>query len=235
MNPAPLLAGQRVLVVGAGGIGRAIIDGVLSVGGQPVVGSRRPVSDQDAASPAEQVVIDLADEASIASALGEAGPVDHIVSTASASAGGAVTDLDAAAIQAAVAAKLSGPLLLAKHAAPLLPDHGSMTFFSGVVAWRPGAGQTVMAMTNGGLAHLGAALAVELAPRRVNVISPGIVDSGLWDGRPDRDAFFDRTARTLPARRIGRPEDVAGAVLHAMTNPFMTGSVLHVDGGGRWA
>jgi NAD(P)-dependent dehydrogenase (short-subunit alcohol dehydrogenase family) len=93
-----------------------------------------------------------------------------------------------------------------------------------------------MAMTNGGLAHLGAALAVELAPRRVNVISPGIIDSGMWDRLgDDRDAFFTRIASTVPARRVGQPQDVAQAVLFVMTNPFVTGSVLHVDGGGRWA
>jgi NAD(P)-dependent dehydrogenase (short-subunit alcohol dehydrogenase family) len=179
--------------------------------------------------------MDLDDESCVAAALTDAGPLDHVVSTAGAAANGPVSDLDIGAVDRAVRAKLGGAILLAKHAAPRLPDHGSLTFFSGFVAWRPRSGQAVMAMTNGGLAHLAPALAVELAPRRVNVISPGVVDTGLWDGLgPDREAFFERTAETTPARRVGRPRDVARAVLLAMTNTFITGSVLHVDGGARW-
>lgn len=233
-----LLDGQRVLVLGTGGIATELAATVASAGGEPVVAGR---GSQRAAAVAAQVggravTLDLGDEDSVVAALAAAGPLDHVVSTASASANGPVTDLDLAAVDRAVRAKLTGAILLAKHAAPRLPEHGSLTFFSGVVAWRPGPGQAVTAMTNGGLAHFGAALAVELAPRRVNVISPGIIDSGLWDGLGDeRDAFFARVARTVPARRIGRPRDVAQAVLLLLTNPFMTGSVLHVDGGGRWA
>jgi NAD(P)-dependent dehydrogenase (short-subunit alcohol dehydrogenase family) len=231
------LDGRRVLVLGTGGVGADIAAIVGEAGGTPVVAGRDAGRAAQTAAPlgAPSVTMDLEDEGSVVAALAEAGPLDHVVSTASAAANGPVTELDLSAVDRAVRAKLGGAILLAKHAAPRLPEHGSLTFFSGFVAWRPGAGQAVMAMTNGGLAHLGAALAVELAPRRVNVISPGVVDSGLWDGLgEDRDAFFARTAATTPARRVGRPRDVAQAVLLAMTNSFITGSVLHVDGGVRW-
>jgi NAD(P)-dependent dehydrogenase (short-subunit alcohol dehydrogenase family) len=231
------LYGQRVLVLGTGGIGADVAAMVAEAGGTPVVAARdaQRAAQVAAALGAPSVTLDLEDEGSVLAALAEAAPLDHVVSTAGAAANGPVTDLELAAVDRAVRAKLGGAILLAKHAAPRLPDHGSLTFFSGFVAWRPRAGQAVMAMTNGGLAHLAPALAVELAPRRVNVVSPGVVDSGLWDGLgEDRDAFFARTAATTPARRIGQPRDVAQAVLLAMTNSFITGSVLHVDGGARW-
>ncbi|MFK0220455.1 SDR family oxidoreductase [Streptomyces vinaceus] len=91
-----------------------------------------------------------------------------------------------------------------------------------------------MATTNGALAFLVEALAVELAPLRVNAVSPGIIDSGAWDrlGK-DKAAFLRGVADRNPARRTGTPDDVVRAVLYAIGNPFVTGTVLHVDGGAR--
>jgi len=232
------LEGRRVLVIGTAGIGRAVAAEILRAGGEPVLAGRDGDRAAAAAEPlgARSLAIDVGDERSVAAGLQTVGPVDHVVSTAGAATKGPVLDLAVEDVERAVRAKLTGALLLAKHAAAVLPDDGSLTFFSGVVAWRPSAGLAVMAMTNGGLAHLGPALAVELAPLRVNVVSPGIVDSGAWDGLGDeRDAFLARTARANPARRVGAPRDVARAVLAAVTNPYITGSVLHVDGGGRFA
>lgn len=91
-----------------------------------------------------------------------------------------------------------------------------------------------MATTNGAVSFLAAALAVELAPIRVNAISPGIIDSGAWDALgAARDDLFRDTAARVPARRVGQPADVASAALLALTNPFLTGTTLHVDGGSR--
>ena len=93
-----------------------------------------------------------------------------------------------------------------------------------------------MAATKGAVSFLAQALAVELAPIRVNALSPGIVDSGAWDGMgADRDRFFADTAARNPARRVGQPADISSAALLALTNPFLTGTTLHVDGGGRLA
>ena len=92
------------------------------------------------------------------------------------------------------------------------------------------------ATTNGALAFLVQALAVELAPIRVNAVSPGIVDSGAWDAFGERkDAFMQGVAERVPAGRVGTPEDVVQAVLYAISSTFVTGTVLHVDGGGRLA
>ena len=91
-----------------------------------------------------------------------------------------------------------------------------------------------MATTNGAVAFLVEALAVELGPVRVNAISPGIVDSGTWDGMGDaKDGFLADTAKRNPAGRVGSPADVAAAALLVLTNPYVTGTTIHVDGGGR--
>jgi NAD(P)-dependent dehydrogenase (short-subunit alcohol dehydrogenase family) len=68
----------------------------------------------------------------------------------------------------------------------------------------------------------------------VNVISPGWVDTPIWDQLGmDKQAAFSELAKRLPARRIGAPDDIAQAFVSVMRNGFITGTVLHVDGGHR--
>ncbi|MDQ1203226.1 MULTISPECIES: SDR family oxidoreductase [unclassified Rhodococcus (in: high G+C Gram-positive bacteria)] len=233
------LQNTRILLVGgSSGIARRIAKDALAAGAEVVLGSRRPEALADTVaelgSGASAVHLDLDDESSIAAAVTTLGPLDHVVSLAANHANGPVADLDRAAVERAFAAKVVGPILLAKHFAPTLRDGGSFVFFSGVAAWKPAPGLAVMATTNGAVAFLAEALAVELAPLRVNAVSPGIVDSGAWDGMGDgKQAMFDATAAKNPARRVGRPDDVSAAVLLALTNGFVTGTTLHVDGGGR--
>ncbi|GGG24554.1 short-chain dehydrogenase [Rhodococcoides trifolii] len=230
---------MRVLLIsGASGIGRSIASAVIDGGGEVVLAGRHRDS-LDAAvaelgSGASAVTIDLGDESSIARAAATIGPVDHIVSLAADHANGPITALDASAVRNAFDAKVIGPILLAKHFSPQVRDGGSFLFFSGVAAWKPAPGLSVMATTNGAVAFLAEALAVELAPTRVNALSPGIVDSGAWDSMgAGKDALFADTARTNPARRVGQPSDIASAAMSLLTNTFVTGVTLHVDGGGR--
>jgi NAD(P)-dependent dehydrogenase (short-subunit alcohol dehydrogenase family) len=76
-------------------------------------------------------------------------------------------------------------------------------------------------------------LALELAPTRVNAVSPGVIDTPWWDGLPAavKGEVFDEQTRTLPAGRVGRPDDVARAVLFLAESDFVTGTVLVCDGG----
>jgi NAD(P)-dependent dehydrogenase (short-subunit alcohol dehydrogenase family) len=227
--------GTKVLLVGGrSGIGQAIAADILAAGGRVVLAGRRGADGiARALGPgADAVTIDLADEKSIAAAAAEVGPVDHVVSLAADHANGPVTGLDVEKVREAFDAKVIGPILLAKHFASSIRPGGSFLFFSGVAAWKPAPGLAVMATTNGAVAFLAEALAVELAPVRVNAVSPGIVDSGAWDGE-GKDAFFAATAEKNPAGRVGQPSDVSAAVLMALSNTFVTGTTLHVDGGGR--
>ncbi len=231
------LAGQDLLIVGGGsGIARALAADAVAEGASVTLAGRDP---QRLAPGAAQVGaatarIDLTDEGSIAAFAATSGPLDHVVSLAAAPANGPVGELDRDAVHTAFDAKVVGPLLLAKHLAPLV--RGSFLLFSGVAAWRPAPGRSVMATTNGAVAFLARALAVELAPVRVNALSPGIVDSGQWDRLGDgKDAFLAATAAANPARRTGTPAQLSAAARSLLTNPFVTGTTLHVDGGGRLA
>ncbi len=230
------LAGRTVLVVGrAGGIARAVTLAVRAAGGAVVVAGRDPealaAAYDDPGISAERV--DLTDEGSVAALAGRLGRVDHVVSAASARARGAVGDLDHAAVLTALAVKVAGPILLAKHFAPRMPADGSFVLFSGSSSRRPAAGMLAVAATNGAVDVVARSLAVELAPIRVNAVSPGTIDTGAYDGLGDqrKAALFATRAATSPARRIGVAADVAGAVVYALTSTFVTGTVLDVDGG----
>ena len=129
--------------------------------------------------------------------------------------------------------KVIGPAMLAKHLAPHMNEGGSFVLFSGVNAFKINIGYLGVAITNGAVDFLTRSLAVELAPIRVNTISPGVIDTGAWDslGEDGKRDYFEHVSATNPTRRIGTPDDVADAVLFAMTNTFLTGVTLKVDGG----
>jgi NAD(P)-dependent dehydrogenase (short-subunit alcohol dehydrogenase family) len=126
--------------------------------------------------------------------------------------------------------------MLAKYFAPQINPGGSFVLFSGVHAFKLNVGYLGVGITNGAVDFLTRWLAVELAPTRVNAISPGVIDTGAWDSlgngvNSGKQEYFKHIADSNPARLIGTPDDVAGAVLFAMTNTFMTGMTLKVDGG----
>ncbi|MEU8514599.1 SDR family oxidoreductase [Kitasatospora sp. NPDC048722] len=233
--------GRRFVVVGAGSrTGQALAKAASAAGATVVLAGPDPRKLEwtagELSGPSEVIALDLTDERSIAGFADAVGRFDHLVSTAAVPANGPLEDLQLEDVQRAFAAKVIGPLLLAKHLAGQVSENGSFTFFSGVAAWRPAPSRTVMATTNGALAFLVQALAVEIAPVRVNAVSPGIVDTGSWDGLgSDKEAFLRGVAERNPARRVGSTEDLVKAVFYAVDNPYVTGTVLHVDGGGRLA
>jgi NAD(P)-dependent dehydrogenase (short-subunit alcohol dehydrogenase family) len=233
MTTAAGLKGKQVVIVAGGsGIGRQLAQDAVDQGALVTITGRSADAVQAVADSIEgsvaTAVVDLGNEESIVTRRDVV--VEHLISLANAPVKGPVEKLEREAITRAFDAKVIGALLLVKHLRPV----GSVTLFSGIVGWRPRPGTVVTATTNGAVAFLAQALAVELAPVRVNAVSPGIVDSGAWDGMgADRDTMFAGVAAKNPARRIGSPQDISQAVLSAITNPFMTGTVLHLDGGAR--
>jgi len=231
------LQGQRVLVVGRGsGIARAVTLAARDAGAK-VIAAGRDKDTLTAAYAGEPAIstetVDLTDEASIA-ALGEQfGSVDHVVSTASARARGRLAELDRDAIRRSFDTKVIGPLMLAKHLAARMNEGGSLTLFSGVAAAKIAVGTLGVAITNGAADTLARSLALELAPIRVNAISPGVIDTGAWDalGEQGKADYFAGMSARNPARRIGTADDIANGVLFAMPSTFLTGQTLHIDGG----
>ncbi|WP_336723653.1 SDR family oxidoreductase [Cellulosimicrobium cellulans] len=231
------LDAKRVLLVGgASGIGREIGRRAAADGAEVIVAGRHPEI-VTVPQGGRSIVLDLGDEGSIERAAYRLGAVDCVVVLAADHANGPVETLDADRVRRALDAKVVGPILLAKHFAPSMPKDGVIVLFSGVAASRPIADLVVMATGNRAAEGLADALAIELAPIRVVSISPGIVDSGAYDsmGEAAKSRFLDTVAASNPVGRVGSPGDIAQVVMLALTNPYLTGTTLHVDGGGRVA
>jgi NAD(P)-dependent dehydrogenase (short-subunit alcohol dehydrogenase family) len=233
---AASLKDRTVLVVGRdGGIARAVALAARDAGASVVAAGRNQAALESAYDGLRitDEYVDLTDEASV-DALGlRLGTVDHVVSTASARARGRVADLDREAVRLAFDTKVIGPIMLAKHLALRMPQDGSFVFFSGATAVKPEIGTLAVAATNGAVDTVIRSLALELAPIRVNAVSPGVIDTGAWDGlgKQAKAEYFTDTAARNPARRIGTLDDVAEAVLFALTSTFLTGVTLGIDGG----
>jgi NAD(P)-dependent dehydrogenase (short-subunit alcohol dehydrogenase family) len=154
-----------------------------------------------------------------------------------ASGAGAIADLDLELLRGAFEAKLFGHLTGVQAALPHLSRDGSITFIGAISARTGIPATTGLAAVNGAVESVVKPLAVELAPIRVNAVSPGVVDTPWWNGMPadQRETYFASTAAALPVGRIGQPDDVAQAIVLAATNPNVTGTVIECDGGARLA
>lgn len=212
------LAGQTVLVLGGRHLGAAIAEAATDEGAKVHVASHRPGG----------LHIDLRDEATIAAAAAALGPVDHLVNTAAAPHAVPIRELDRDQTVDAFTAKVIGPLLLAKH----FTIRRSLLLFSGQVGWRPARGSVVTGVTNGAASFAAQHLAAELAPVRVNALSPGIIDSGVWDGKGDgKPDFLANAAQRTLVGRTGTVTDVTDAVLWLLQAEFLTGETIHLEGG----
>ena len=235
---------ETVLVVGgSSGMGLSLARSLLADGCAVVIAGRSSGRLAQARATlaevgdARVIVADITRENDVIRLFGECGPLDHIVSTAADIEGAyaLLPDLELAAARRVFDSKFFGPWLLAKHGSARLAPHGSITFTSGIAAYRPAPRGSIVAGVNGALASLAYALAVELAPIRVNVVSPGWVDTPIWQhvAGGDAPARLDAMAQKLPVGRIGRPDDIADGIRFLMRNGYATGSVLHLDGGHR--
>jgi NAD(P)-dependent dehydrogenase (short-subunit alcohol dehydrogenase family) len=244
MNSSNSKKTERALVVGgSSGMGLALARSLLADGAEVTIVGRseaRLVEARKNLPNSERllaIAADVTQEDQVARLFERTGQFDHIVTTA-ADIDGAYQPLPALEIAAAIRvvhSKFLGPLLLAKYGAPVLWPTGSITFTSGIAAYRPAPCGSVVAAINGALASLAAALAVELGPIRVNVVSPGWVDTPIWRfvAGDAKAATLDAMAKRLPVGRIGQPDDIADAIRFLMRNGFVTGTVLHVEGGHR--
>lgn len=238
------LAKQKVVVVGgSSGIGFGVARAALAAGAAVVIAGRSEEKLRHASQSLggqkglQTLTVDMTDESSVARMFDTAGPFDHLVSTAGTPPpGDPVGRIDLEVARAFIDNKLLGAIALAKHAVKTLKSGGSMTFTSGINKDRPpNPGGAVVTSVAGSLGYLAHALALELAPTRVNIVSPGWVDTPMWDelvGPAKVDVLAQMAAR-LPSRRIATADDVARAYLYLMDSAFTTGETIHIDGGQR--
>jgi NAD(P)-dependent dehydrogenase (short-subunit alcohol dehydrogenase family) len=236
---AMTLEGQRIVVLGgSSGIGLAVAQVAAREGASLVIASSRKARIDGALAtlPAgtEGHVLDLANTEQTQALFARLGPFDHLVFTAGETlqlGSLATTDIDAARLFFTL--RYWGAYCAAKYGSGSLRKGGSIVFTSGIAGQRPHAGWSLGASICAAMEGLTRALAVELAPIRVNIVSPGVVQTPLWlnMAETDRAALYQQTADRLPVGHVGEPAEIAEAYLYLMRQTYSTGQVLVVDGG----
>jgi NAD(P)-dependent dehydrogenase (short-subunit alcohol dehydrogenase family) len=226
-----------VIIGGSSGIGLETARLALVQGARVTIASRSEEKLRNAKAQLggniTSYVLDSTQEIQVKDFFDTVGALDHLAVTAAETSGGAFLTTDTAQERQMFENKFWGQYYAAKYGAPKISPTGSITLFSGVVAFKSMIGSATLGAINAAVANLGKTLSLELAPIRVNVVSPGIIDTPARSKMPVdmRDSFYNGVASKLPVHRIGQAEDVAKGVLYLITNGFVTGTVLHIDGG----
>jgi NAD(P)-dependent dehydrogenase (short-subunit alcohol dehydrogenase family) len=226
-----------VIIGGSSGIGLATANAALTNHADVIItGRSRDRLDsavRELGAHVRAIALDSTDEAGTRAMFNDIAHVDHIF----VSAGGVTPDkalsVDVAAMRPAIDVRLWGAIYAAKYARPRMTAGGSITFMSGTSAFRPLLGAAVGTASCAAVEGLARALAVDFAPIRVNAIRPGIIDTPLIDsfmGGENKAANVSNYTKRIPLKRMGRPEEVADAVLFLMKNEYMNGTTLVIDG-----
>lgn len=230
--------GRVVVLGGSSGIGLATVKRLAGTGYEVIATGRDADKLRAAAAGIEGPIrieaFDGTQRESLERFFNSAGTVDHLVIALSGGEGaGPFRELDLTALRRGFEAKFWPHVQAAQAALPALRKGGSITFLTAISARIANPGTSGLAAINGAIEAMVPVLARELAPTRVNAVSPGVVETPWWNALPDdaRQKFFAQHASELPVARVGQPDDVAQAVAYLIGNGYTTGSILECDGG----
>lgn len=232
------LAGQRVAVIGgSSGIGLAVARAAAVHGADVFVGSRDPSRGGLALNGAIAAAIDVTDEASVNGFFDALGSLHHLVCTAASGFPPGLFRAPEEDVRGLMESKFWGQYRCARAAAPILAAGGSITFTSGIRSRRPARGTEAFTVVNTAVEGMARALALELAPVRVNVVAPGTVETPVFDFMPPeaREKRLRAAADHTTVGRVGQPPEIAEVFLMCMVNGFLSGAVIDADGGGMCA
>jgi NAD(P)-dependent dehydrogenase (short-subunit alcohol dehydrogenase family) len=230
-----MLAGKKVVVVGgSSGIGLSTAELARKEGAEVIIASRNAERLKAAADRigATAIPTDVTNDDSVVNLFRAAGPVDHVVVTAAQLRSGPFKTVSMEDVRVTMEGKFWGAWRCARAAE--IRQGGSLTLVSGFLSIRPRPNSAIVGSANGALESLTRSLALELAPVRVNCVSPGIIDTPIRAAMPEaaRKDMLAKIAAGLPAGRVGLAEDIARQIHAFMLNGFATGSIVYIDGGG---
>lgn len=226
--------GKKALVFGGtSGIGLATAQQLAEGGADVVAISREP---SKAGNPGEGITLekcDVRDREGMQALLERLAPYDILISAATGGerAAGPFLKMDMDGYQNSFD-KLWGYANVVRYGADYLPDNGAIVLVSGSPARRTKAGQIAIGSVGGAVEAFVRGVAPELAPRRINVVAPGAIDTPMMplEGAAREEAYKRSTANNL-IPRAGTADEVAQAIMLVVTNDFMTGTTVDVDGG----
>lgn len=228
------LAGKKVVVIGgSSGIGLATAELASKEGADVVITSRSAAKLEPVAERLKVTAIaaDVTSDESVAELFRRTGPVDHVVLTAAQLRTGPFKTVAMEDVRATMEGKFWGAWRVAREAE--IRAGGSLTLVTGFLSVRPRPNSAIISAANGALESLARALALELAPVRVNAVSPGVIDTPIRAAMPEaaRKEMLAKTAAALPVGRVGMADDIARQIASFMANGFATGSIVYIDGG----
>jgi NAD(P)-dependent dehydrogenase (short-subunit alcohol dehydrogenase family) len=235
---------KRIVILGGtSGIGLAVAQASLNEGALVSVASDRQKSVDKACADLgarfsanfQVQAVNVAREDALKDFFERVGAFDHLVFTAGENVPlGPIADKNLNDARERFEIRFWGAFASAKHGARSIRKGGSITLTSGFSSRRPRSGWTMQASIQSAVEGLTRALAVELAPIRVNAVSPGLTRTPRWNSwsEPFRSKVFQEEEKRLPVGRIGEAAELATAYLYLMENSFATGTVVLVDGGG---
>jgi NAD(P)-dependent dehydrogenase (short-subunit alcohol dehydrogenase family) len=233
------LHGKRVVVLGgSSGIGLATAQAAVREGATVVIASSRKARIDEALATlptgTEGHALDLADRDATQALFARLSSFDHLVFTAGDTLQlGSLATSDVDAAHRFFTLRYWGAYCAAKFGSSSIRRGGSIVFTSGIAGQRPQAGWSLGASICAAMEGLTRALAVELAPIRVNIVSPGMVRTSLWANmtEADRAVLYQQMSDKLPVSHVGDAAEIAQAYLYLMRQTYSTGQVLVVDGG----
>ena len=228
------LAGKKVVVVGgSSGIGLATAELAKREGAEIIIASRsaEKLNATAAKLGAKAIQTDVTSDDSVANLFHQCGAVDHVVITAAQLKTGPFKTVSMDDVRSTMEGKFWGAWRVARAAD--IRAGGSLTLVSGFLSVKPRPNSAIVGAANGALESLTRALALELAPIRVNCVSPGIIDTPIRAGMPEaaRRDMLAKVAAALPVGRVGVGEDIARQILTFMAVGFASGSIVYLDGG----
>ncbi len=230
---------KRVVIVGgSSGIGLAVAEEAASQGAEVVIISSNAERVQEAIRSigvkARGQAVDVSDEKAVESFFANHGAFDHLVFTAGDNLQlNELANTDLKQARRAFDLRYWSALATVKYGSPQIRKGGSIVLTTGVAGRRPHSGWVIAASVCGTIEALTRALAIELAPIRVNAVSPGVVRTNLWQNMSsaEREQLFESVGKRLPVGRVGEAQDIAQAFLFLMKEGFSTGQTVVVDGG----
>ena len=231
---------QRIVIIGGtSGFGMATAKAASAEGASVIVASSKKGNVERALAElpanAEGHVLDITQESAVMDFFSTIGEFDHLAYTAGESLDlGEFATLDSERAHRFFEIRFWGAVAAAKCAVKRISSTGSITLTSGIIGLRPQKRWVMAAAIMGALEAATRALAIELAPVRVNLVCAGLVRTELWRNmtETDRNSLFESAGKALPVGRIGEPEDLAETYLYLMHERFSTGAMIVVDGGG---
>lgn len=227
-----------VLLGGSSGIGLATAKAAAAEGAQVIIvsGKQQRITEALTHLPkgSQGFAVDLTKEDNINNFFSNLGAFDHLIYTAGENLTlKVIAETEIEEARTFFNLRYWGAFAAIKYATPHIKTGGSISLTSGTANTRPGIGWSVASSICGAVEGLVRAMAVELAPIRVNSVVPGVIQTNLWNSmsEKDREALYQSMEKTLLLKRAGRADDVALAFVYLMKQQFGTGQNIMIDGG----